>query len=138
MTANAHENQLVRYRLEEVDDSGDQQRISAWGRIREMFGGKKTHVVRQQSYGFSSHPPKGSVGTALVQGGNRDQAFLFGPEHPDYRPKGLAEGESQIYNYHDNKRVYAKNDKLLVRTESHPIIIRAGAGGIVHINPDSE
>lgn len=134
---NPYENITVRTRLEETDDSGDQQRQTVWGRVRERFGGKKHKVVRLQSYGRSANPPKDSVGVALIQGGNPDQALLAFPEHPPSRPRGLAVGESKVYD-DDQKWLYLKREKILLRTDGKPIIIRAGAAGVIHLNPDSE
>ncbi len=90
-------NTLVRFILDETDDNGDRQTVKGQGRSRELFGGPKHKVVREQQYGMSAHAPKGSVGVAIAINGNPDQMVLLGFEHKDHRPKELPEGEVKWY-----------------------------------------
>ena len=80
-------------------DDKEQQRLEAWGRHNERYGGTtgKHAVPRVQSYGFTNHAPKGSQGVTLNLGGNPDNAMMIGMEHPKYRPKNLEEGEFKLY-----------------------------------------
>ena len=51
-----------------------------------------------QQYGFTSHPPVGSVGIVLPLGGKTSQAVIIATEHTAYRLKYLQEGEVAVYN----------------------------------------
>lgn len=137
---NPTDNQLVRFRVEETDDSKTQQRMKVRGRKREAHGGAQHKVVRAESHGFRSHPPKGSQGFGVMIGGNPDQTFLFGMEKPDdaVRPKDLGEGEAIVY-FDKDRYVHIKQDQMLVK---HPgtIIVQAdtvliSGDTLVHINP---
>jgi phage baseplate assembly protein V len=85
---------IRRAELQEVDDSGEMQVATALGYDSETF--KNAHRV--QSFGASSHPPKGSHGLVLVVNGRPDQSVHLGDEHPDYRPRDLPEGAYKIYD----------------------------------------
>lgn len=85
---------IRRAELQEVDDSGEMQVGTALGYDSETF--KKAHRV--QPFGYSSHPPKGSHGMALVANGRPDQTVFLGQEHPDYRPRNLPEGATKLYD----------------------------------------
>jgi len=98
-----NDNLIVRARLKSTDDSGDHQSIIASGRAREQFGGQQQGVMRVQVFGFSSHAPANSHGLVLMLGGNPDQAVALGMEHPESRPKDLAEGEAIVYNQRGDK-----------------------------------
>jgi phage gp45-like len=93
------DNSLVRVQSIEADDDGDQQLFQANGRHKERMGGnqKGKGVPRVQSYGMSCNPPKGSFGMTMGSNGNPDQNMIVGMEHPEVRPKGLKEGEVQMY-----------------------------------------
>lgn len=99
--------------LDETDDTGDQQLVKARGRIREMIGGMKQKLHRLGEYGIAYHAPKGSIGTASMANGSPSSAFLSNFEHPDYRPKGLLEGEVKVYDK-NGQYVHLKADGTTV------------------------
>ncbi len=84
--------------LTDVDDSGKQQLVSHYG----LLGEKHSEVYRLQHFGFSSRPPKGSTSVVVSLGGERSRSVILGGEHDDYRPTGLEEGESKLYDMHGN------------------------------------
>lgn len=126
------DNQIVRVRLVETDDGDRRQAVRAEGRAREMFGGQKRKIPRNQEYGFSTHAPKGSVGTVIVIGGHPDQAMVANLEHPDHRPTDLEEGEVKIYSKFGQVIHLKANGDIAI---SAPGDITIASGGTVHINP---
>lgn len=112
-------NALIRFRLDETDDTGRQQLVKGKGRKRETLGGSKHKLVHAARYGYSSHAPKGSQGLATALNGNPDQMFVIHVEHPDHRPQNLAEGEVKIYD---------KNGQYVhLKANGHTVIYGGGA-----------
>ena len=103
-----HNNQLVRVRLDEVDDTGKQQLVKTRGRKNEQFGDKQK-FVRMMPHGFASNPWKDSQGYMHSIGGNLDQPQIHGLEHPDKRLRNLDEGGSGTYVDQDNWAKFEKN-----------------------------
>jgi len=91
----------LRVILSSLDDSGPQQLVQVTGLAGQTIG----DAVRSQHYGFSSYPPAGAEGLALLLGGGMDRAHALGMEHPQYRPKNLPMGGSIHY---DNAGNYVK------------------------------
>lgn len=85
---------LIRGRLESHDDTDGVQRITARGLRDSTFG----DVLRLQPFGFSSTPPKGSVGLILAQSGAAERAFALGFEHEDHRPRSQPIGGTVLYD----------------------------------------
>lgn len=85
---------LIRGRLEAYDDADGVQRITASGLKGSTFG----EVLRLQPFGFSSTPPKGSVGLILAQSGAAERAFALGFEHEDHRPRSQPPGATVLYD----------------------------------------
>ncbi len=114
--------------VETVDD-GEHQVATARGYADEVF--RRAH--RAQAFGFSSRPPAGSHGIALLGNGRPDQSVLIGFEHPTHRPRSLGDGESVLYNAHgDVIFVYKKKIKTKTETwelEATTMVIKAD---IVH------
>lgn len=79
-------------RVKEIDDSGDNQKITAEGYKGERF----TEVLRAQPHGFSSRPPVDAVGHFL-RFGSSDRVMALGFETQG-RPKGLPAGAAALYN----------------------------------------
>lgn len=107
-----------------VDDSGPIQTITVIGLADEYF----TLPLRGQPFGISGVPPVGSVGYLFAANGRLEQAFLLGMEHPDHRPRNLADGVTQLYG---------KAGQSLTQDAGGNTIIKPGAGGQVLINPTS-
>lgn len=95
---NPTENMLIRARVDKTDDQNEQQAVEMTGRADEKIGGPKHPTHRAQGYPISSHLPKGSIALVMMMNGNPDQAVLLGGEHPEHRPKDLAEGEWKLYD----------------------------------------
>ena len=89
----AAKNQQRRIEVVEVDDSGDFMKITAIGLPGEIF----EFSYHKQSHGFTAHPVKGAIGTAMLVNGKPDQAILMSMESDDIRPKNLKEGEVELY-----------------------------------------
>lgn len=118
---NSKDNVVVRTRLDETDDSGKQQMMTFRGRRKEKMGGKQK-VMRLQSYGVSEHPPKGSQGVTTIPGGSPSLAMVMGMEHPDHRPKNLAEGEGKIYDMWGGN-LYKQEDKWTITKGGSSIVM---------------
>lgn len=131
------DNTIVRTQFEKVHDDGDQQQIEMLGRKDERYGGSsgKYGVPRIQSYGFSSHPPKGSQAITTTLDGNPDKAMVSGGEHPQFRPKNLAEGEFKQYEKWGGYE-HGKQDRWIKKV-GDAITLHIREGGIIHLNPDS-
>lgn len=123
-------NTLVRFRLEESDDSGTQQLLRGKGRKREMFGSASHKLVHTARFGVTSRPPQGSQGIAVALNGNPDQLFVIHVEHPDHRPTDLAEGDTQIYGSAGNS-CWLKADGSIVLKCSGAASITLSGGEII-------
>lgn len=86
--------QLLRVTVVDVDDSGPQQFVHGTGLAGHDIG----KMVRAHPHGFSSNPPSGAEGHALVLGGGADRMFALGLEHPKYRPVNTPIGGTIIYD----------------------------------------
>lgn len=96
--SDATDNLIVRAKTTKTKDGETQQTVEAEGRANEQIGGPKHGAPRQQGYPMSSHLPNGSIGLMLMPGGDPSQAVMIFGEHPDHRPKDLAEGEWKLYD----------------------------------------
>jgi phage gp45-like len=127
------DNMITRVQSIKCYDDKDQQCFEADGRKYERFGGTsgKYAVPRIQGYGFTSHPPKGSQGITTTLGGNPENTMLIGMEHPEHRPKNLAEGEFKQYEMWGGYD-YGKQDKWVRKVGT--ATIECFRDGKVHIN----
>ena len=96
-----------------VDDSGPQQVVSHYA----LAGESHTGVYRPQPHGFSSNPPAGSTGAVVSLGGERSRSILLGAEHDKYRPTGLKEGETKLYDMSGNVIYFANKTGIAVNTK---------------------
>lgn len=117
---NSYPGQLLRTILSSVDDSGPQQLVKVTGLAGQTIG----EAVRSQHFGFTSVPPEGAEGLALLIGGGMDRAHILGCEHPQYRPTGLPGGTSQQYDQWGN-HVDIRNGVLTVKHASQ-IVVQVG------------
>lgn len=128
------DNMLLRFELTETRDGEPLQEVKGLGRDEEQYGGRTKGILHLQGYGFSVHAPKGSKGLLAVIDGNNDKAVAFTPEHEDYRPKNLAEGQVKSYDMWGGY-IHGKQDEW-----EHKVgdaIIRVKRNGEIHINPSS-
>lgn len=114
-------NSALRIYLSSTDDSGTEQYLSAQGLPGESF----TRLLRVQPHGFSSHAPAGSHAIGLAPGSRRDQLVVFGGEHPDHRPAGLAEGDSIQYNATPGTSVKCEGGKVIISAGGTTVTISA-------------
>lgn len=77
-----------------INDSGALQVMQVDGLADETRDG----VERVQNFGHTGVPPKGAVHVCVAVMGNRDHLAIVACEHPEHRPKGLAEGEAAVYS----------------------------------------
>lgn len=136
----SREGSLRRVSSVEIDDSGTQQRVRATGLAGEEFD----NVVRAQSFGVSSSPPRGSEGVLLEQGGRSDRAHILGLEHPDHRPRNVELGGTVLYDANGQAVSLVKNNLRIVGggtvTISAPKIVLDGTvylGGVDADKPAS-
>lgn len=131
------DNMITRVQSIKCYDDKEQQQFEAWGRKHERFGGTtgKNAVPRVQGYGFTSHPPTGSQGVTVTLGGNPDNTMLIGMEHPQHRPKNLAEGEFKVYDKWEAYQ-HGKQDRWIHKV-GNAITLHIRDGGHIHLNPPS-
>lgn len=92
---------VLRGRLLEVDDSGDQQTVDLLGPRGETL--KKVHRV--QPFGFHSSPPKDAHGVVAQLGGEGAGRLLniaLGFESKQHRPRGREQGSTALYDANGN------------------------------------
>ena len=107
--------QLIRVTVRQVNDSGQQQLVSAYGYDNHPID----EAVRLQHFGATSNPPAGSEGHALIVGGRYDRAVLLGLEHPDHRPQNLPSGSKAIYDASGNI-IKLVGDSVSFGFDGHP------------------
>jgi len=128
------DNNLTRIQSEKVWDDKPIQRLEALGRHGERLGGTGGEFAtpRVQNYGFTNHPPKGSIGVTNTLGGNPTNAMITNMEHPDFRPKNLEEGEFKLYEKWGGYD-HARQDRW-IRKVGNATIECIRSGNIVHLN----
>jgi phage gp45-like len=80
------------------EEKGGQQFLSGRGH----YGDGYSRIHRIEGHGSASNPPKGAKGLLIAPNGHPDEAYLFGVEHPDLRPKDLPSGGKAIYDASGN------------------------------------
>lgn len=98
-SASRVQSSLARATITKINDGPKVQELD----IEILKDETKTQVERFQEYGFSSVPlsPTGSdKAEAIVAflGSHRSHAVIVGVDDRRHRPKGLKEGESQMYD----------------------------------------
>lgn len=122
---------LVRVAIDKTDDTGKQQTVQATGRHRERFGGQKHGAHRMQAYPLSTHLPAGSQALVAALNGSPDMPVIIGGEHPDKRPKDLAEGEWKLYDAFDaDNLVHAKDGEWIVKHKTK-LTLQVGTSKII-------
>jgi hypothetical protein len=132
------DNALIRTQIIKTHDDGDQQKLEAYGRSSERFGGttSETATPRLQNYGYSSYVPAESQGITSIPNGNPDMAMMTNIEHPKSRWKNLAvEGNIVEYDKWQHRRL--KEEKKWTDKVGNAIVLMTEEGDIVHLNPPS-
>jgi phage gp45-like len=115
-------NNSHRYIIGKIDDTGDIQTVDGEG----LTGEKHTEMMRLYPHGFTSVSPKESHMMVVGLGNKRDQLLALGGEHPKYRHKNVAEGDSVLYNQNgDVIRIFKKQMDI---THASNIKLSIGAG----------
>ncbi len=69
-----------------------------------------------QHYGFTSHPPIGTMGVVLPIGGKTAHGIVIATEHGNFRLQGLAEGEVALYSSEGDSIVFKRGRKIEITT----------------------
>jgi phage baseplate assembly protein V len=104
-----------------VDDSKAQQTVSHYA----LAGEQHSQVYRPQPHGFTSNPPQGSTGIVVSLGGERSRSVLLGGEHDKYRPTGLKEGNSEVYDTENNTMRFSGKDGVNLTITKGDLVIDA-------------
>lgn len=107
---------IVRLRLGVVDDSQAMQRLQVRLNALQTIDG----IPYMSHFGFSGHAPVGSDSMVAFVGGDRGNGVVLGTNHPDSRPRGLAEGESAVYNKVGIK-IFLTNGGLVIEAAGLPV-----------------
>lgn len=64
-----------------------------------LAGETRDQAERFQQYGFTSVPLEGAEAVVVFVGGTRDHPLVVCVDDRRYRPKGMQDGEAQMYNH---------------------------------------
>ena len=78
------------------------------------------------TFGFSSHPPAGSDVVYVSLGGDRSQTIAIGTNHPQSRPRNVAQGGS-VQHDQGGSRVLLNNDGTIQLVPSGGVVTVAGS-----------
>jgi phage gp45-like len=94
--------------------------------LRLLKGETKSGVEDfAEPYGFTSNPHPGAAVMVGFLGGNRSHAAVIGKKDRRYRPKGLAVGESALYD--DQKQtVKIGRDRIEVHSPDKEVLLKRG------------
>lgn len=105
-----------------INDAGGLQRLQ----VEALDNEPLDDVERVQNFGLTSHPPRGSVPVLVAVAGSRDHMIAVAVDNEEYRPRGLKEGESAIYNAHGVLFMFDKDGNATLNCKN--FIINASAG----------
>ena len=71
-----------------------------------------------QHYGFTSHPPSGSMAVVIPLGGKTSHGVIVATEHESYRIQGLKQGELAIYTDEGDSIVFRRGRIIDIVTET--------------------
>lgn len=100
--------------------------VSAAGQVQfvqidGVEGEQLQDVELFQHYGYTSHPPKGSMAIVLPIGGKTSHGVVIATEHGTYRLKGLESGEVALYSDEGDSVVLRRGRVVEVTTETFRI-----------------
>lgn len=75
-----------------------------------------------QHYGYTSHPPAGTMAIVLPIGGKTAHGIIIATEHGTYRIKGLAPGETAIYD-DQGQKVHITRAGIVVDGAGKPVTV---------------
>ena len=113
--------QLVvgRGRVTFSDDSGNAQRHQV--RLGQLE--TRDNTVRLAEFGFTSRPPVGSDVVVLFPAGDRTNAVVVATGHQASRPKGLQEGETQVYDVWGKYLYFTKDGGIVIEAQGTPVTV---------------
>ncbi|CDL80180.1 phage baseplate assembly protein V [Xenorhabdus cabanillasii] len=91
-----------------TDSRGKVQTIQAEGLAGEQLQGQELF----QQYGYTSHPPPGTMGIVLPLNGRTSHAIVIATEHGTYRLAGLKTGEVAVYT-DEGAKIVLKRGRLI-------------------------
>jgi len=104
--------------VKSVTDSGGMQVV----KLSLMADEVKDGVERFQRYGFTSNPPAGSEAVVVFVSGDREHGVVVAENHRASRKKGLAEGESALYNS-EGSFIHLKNGgKVIISNGTEELV----------------
>lgn len=113
--------QLVigRGRVTFSDDTGNVQRHQVRLGSLEV----RDNTARLAEFGFTSRPPVGSDVVVLFAAGDRTNAVVIATGHQETRPKGLKEGETQVYDQWGKYVYFTQDGGIVVEAKGTPVTV---------------
>jgi len=108
---------LGRGRITLVDDSDVVQMVQVQSSQNEL----RDKTPRITEYGLTSNPPTGTDAVVNYLGADRTFGVVVATNHQGSRPKGLAEGETMLYQQ-NGIQVYLSNGGLVVNAAGLPVV----------------
>lgn len=76
-----------------------------------------------QHYGYTSNPPAGTMAIVLPIGGKTAHGIIIATEHGAYRLKGLAQGETAIYD-DQGQKVHITRNGIVIDGAGKPVTVQ--------------
>lgn len=113
--------QLVvgRGRVTVSDDSGNVQRLQ----VRLGALETRDNTIRLADFGFTSRPPVGSDVVVVFPAGDRTNAVVIATGHQATRPRGLLEGESQVYDQWGKYLYFTAEGGIVLEAQGTPVVV---------------
>jgi len=124
--------EMVRFRLTDVDDSGEFSEVAGRG-----AGGERLEkLYRPQQDGMSSSPKDGALGVALFDR-SRENGMVISLESSEDRPKGQERGGKTVYGPNGQAYVMKPDGSVMLKAEAgDQLIAPKEAGGKVYLGGD--
>lgn len=103
---------IIRGIINVVDDSAGRQACQ----VTMLAGEHKDRVERVMFFGVTSNPPKGSSAILAAVGADRSRVVIIGDNDKDTRKKGLAEGETALYDAFSQSIHLMADGTILIKT----------------------
>lgn len=109
---------ISRGEAQRFDDTGGHQVLQVDG----LPGETKDGVERVQNFGLTSHPPTGATPIMVAVGGSREHLVAVAVDHEQTRPRGLAEGETMLYNAYGVQFLFDKDGNAVLKCKTFRVI----------------
>jgi phage baseplate assembly protein V len=108
-----------RGRITFSNDAGNVQALQVrLGQLETRDG-----TPRLGEFGHASRPPVGADVVAVFAAGNRADGVVIATGHQASRPRGLAEGESQLYDLWGKSVYLTKDGGIVVEAKGTPVTV---------------